>query len=140
MEIRVQWSDNGNELQQLQNELLQVIEGAFGPPLRQNFAWVMRDDAGILIGGVAGYVHWQWAYISQLWVHPNHQGQGHAKKLLEQVETWSKQNNFIGIYIDTFDGRVKEFYERRGFQVCGQIPDFPPGHQRTYLCRRCEQK
>lgn len=133
MEIRCEWTQKEDDLKQIQTGLQEVIVRDFGPPLRQNFAWVVRDEQQTIIGGVSGYVHWQWSYIAQLWVHENHRQLGLGKKLLQTVEAWSLNNKNLGIYIDTFDVQIQKFYERNGFKNAGSIPNFPQGGNRYFL-------
>lgn len=130
-----EWSEDPSELKVLQQGLLETIERDFGPPQRSNFAWVFRGKDGSIIAGVAGYCHWHWAYVGQVWVHEDQRGQRLAAQLLRHLETWAHQQKLAGIYIDTFDERVKKMYENLGYHCFGQIPNFPPGHQRYFLLR-----
>lgn len=136
MEFQPIWTEEPAELQTLQRHLLEHIEKKFGLAQRKPFAWVLRDHESKVVGGIAGFIHWGWAYVSQLWVEKSLEGQGAATSLLKQLEDWAKQNHLMGLYIDTFDNAVKDFYIKRGYEFMGQIPDFPRGHQRYFLYRK----
>lgn len=129
------WTENSDEIKQLQQNLMTEIQAQFGPPERKSFAWVIRDDNQKVIGGVTGFTHWKWSYISQLWVDSSLQGQGLGSQLIYQVEEWSRTQQYVGVYIDTFDAKVSRFYEKRGYQTMGEIPNFPLGHHRYFLYR-----
>jgi GNAT superfamily N-acetyltransferase len=141
--LTLEWSENPNDLQVLQYQLLKEIEVAFGPPQRENFLFVLRatDDTaqgttkGTVQGGVGGYVHWNWVYVGQLWVASGYQGQGQGKRLMRHLEKWARERKSQGIYIDTFDPKVRAFYESLGYHCIGAIPHFPQGHQRFFLYR-----
>jgi GNAT superfamily N-acetyltransferase len=138
MSLEIQWTSQPEDLNFLQSKLLGHVEEHFGLPNRQNFTWVMRGDDGEIIAGIAGFSHWNWAYVGQIWVHKDWQRQGFGKQLLAQVAAWAKQNSLTGIYLDTFESKVKSFYEGQGFLTIGGIPDFPLGHQRYFLYRRLD--
>jgi len=38
-------------------------------------------------------------------------------------------------HLDTFSFQAPDFYQQRGYQVFGQLDDFPPGHRRYYLTK-----
>ena len=135
MKWKPQWSDRPEDLKLLQQNLLAKIENDFGPAGRKAYCWVLKDEQEELLGGVAGYVHWGWVYVAQVWVKDTVRGQGLGSDLLHHLELWAKENSFLGIYIDTFERSVKEWYERKGFHCFGEIPDFPKGHQRFFLSR-----
>lgn len=135
MEYSPQWSENPEELKVLQQGLLQEIESQFGPAKRETYSWVIRGQQGDVIAGVAGFIHWQWVYVAQVWVKEDFRGQGLAKQLLQHLEAWARQQGRQGLYIDTFEDRVKSLYEKMGYVCFGSIPQFPPGQQRYFLYR-----
>lgn len=57
-------------------------------------------------------------YLTQLYVHPDHWGEGVGSALLERVETEAVQRDRERIALVVLDGndRAREFYERRGYE------------------------
>lgn len=57
-------------------------------------------------------------YIHRLAIHPDHQGKGFARKLMDFAEQFAIKNNFMSIRLDTFsqNKRNQLFYELRGYQ------------------------
>ena len=57
-------------------------------------------------------------YIHRLAIHPDHQNNGHAKKLMEFAEHLASKHNSPSIRLDTFskNERNQKFYEKRGYQ------------------------
>ena len=62
-------------------------------------------------------------YIHRLAVHPDHQGQGYAQKLMDFAEEFAINNNYTSIRLDTFskNKRNQKFYEIRGYKKLGSV-------------------
>jgi len=56
-------------------------------------------------------------YIHRLSIHPQHQGKGYAKQLMDFAEQHAIDNNYTSIRLDTFsqNKRNQKFYELRGY-------------------------
>lgn len=89
-----------------------------------------------------GYIPIKWltanennVYIHRFAVHPNHQGQGFGKQLMDFAESESKRNNFDSIRLDTFskNKRNQKFYEARGYKRLGTI-NFPKQSEFPFYC------
>ena len=37
------------------------------------------------------------------------------------------------IYVDTFSFKGDGFYQKLGYEIYGELGDFPPGHRRIWL-------
>ena len=98
-------------------------------------AWV-TDKAKEFRGGIRGFSHWNWLYISHLWVDPGFRSGGLGAQLLLHAEHEAKTRKLTGIYVDTFSVKAREFYVRHGFVELGRINDFPPGQTRYFLSKR----
>ena len=74
-------------------------------------------------------------YIHRLAVHPKHQGQGFAQKLMDFAEDYAINNNYQSIRLDTFsqNKRNQKFYEQRGYQRLGNIY-FPKQSEFPFYC------
>jgi GNAT superfamily N-acetyltransferase len=110
------------------------VAAQFGPRDERPLS-VFAYDGQTLVGGLNGVTHWRWLYVRQLWVAPGHRGGGLGAELLARAEEEARARDGVGVYIDTFDADVADFYERRGFARVGAIADFPPGARRTFLAR-----
>ena len=62
-------------------------------------------------------------YLHRLAVHPNYQGKGYAKQLMNFSFDFAQKNNFISIRLDTFSGNPFNniFYPKFGFKKLGKI-------------------
>jgi GNAT superfamily N-acetyltransferase len=61
--------------------------------------------------------------VHRLAVHPDHQGKGLARKLMDFAEKWAKENNYDAIRLDTFsqNPRNQKFYTNRGYNDLGSV-------------------
>ncbi|ROM79109.1 GNAT family N-acetyltransferase [Pseudomonas brassicacearum] len=99
-------------------------------------AWLVRDEQDEIVGGLYGRVFFRWLYIELLVVPEQARGQGTGSTLMQMAEELAREKNCVGIWLDTFDFQAPEFYRRLGFTECGQIDDYPPGHQRFFFQKR----
>lgn len=74
-------------------------------------------------------------YIHRLSVHPDHQGKGLAQKMMDYAESFSKENGFLSVRLDTFskNKRNQRFYEQRGYQKLGDV-FFPKQSEHPFHC------
>lgn len=124
------------ESQDIAKRLGAEIAARFGPRDETPLSIVARTDAGALVGGLNGVIHWRWLYVRHLWVAEARRGGGIARRLLAAAEVEARARACAGVYVDTFDPGVADSYERAGFVRVGEIADFPPGGRRIYLSKR----
>lgn len=95
------------------------------------------DGAERVVGGLIGSTNWNWLSIKYLWVDEALRGKGVGKQLVEAAEARAKeQRGCIGAHVDTHSFQAKGFYIKLGFEVFGEIDDYPIGHTRIYLKKR----
>ena len=99
----------------------------------QRLCYVLQDENEEMLGGVLCEVYWEWLYIDLLWVKEELRGNGYGRQLMETVEKKAKEAGAINAYLDTFSFQAPEFYEKLGYQVFGELKDFPPGQDRFYM-------
>jgi hypothetical protein len=42
------------------------------------------------------------------------------------------------VFLDTHDFQALPFYQKLGYEIFGELEDFPPGHTRYYLKKRLQ--
>jgi ribosomal protein S18 acetylase RimI-like enzyme len=74
-------------------------------------------------------------YVHRLAVHPDHQGKGYARQLMDKAENMARSARFISVRLDTFSKNVRNqrFYEARGYQKLEPIY-FPKQSQHPFYC------
>ena len=124
-----------SESAEIASRLGAEIAAQFGPRDETPFSILAHSAEDTLLGGVNGVIHWRWLYIRHLWVAETARGDGLGRQLIMAAEAQARARDCIGVYIDTFDPDVADFYARAGFARVGEIADFPLGGQRIFLSR-----
>ena len=98
----------------------------FEPDTR--FATFAKDDDGNVLGGVRACAFWNYCILELLWLSDENRGQGVGNKLMDAAETYAKEQGFSYMRTETLSFQAKPFYEKRGYKVFGELPDYPKGH------------
>jgi GNAT superfamily N-acetyltransferase len=102
----------------------------------QRICFVLQSADQGIVGGIVGAVFWDWFCIDLLWVKEELRGHGYGHRLLTRAEEEARQRGATSAFLDTFSFQAPDFYRQHGYQVFGELRDFPPGHQRYYLTKR----
>jgi GNAT superfamily N-acetyltransferase len=122
-------------------ELLKEYNLAHGVSFdAEKFLIVLRDPAGVMVGGATGDSRWGWLFIGGFAVDKTYRGQGWGTRLMAQVETLARDRLCHTVWLDTYSFQAKPFYEKLGFSVFATMKDYPPGHQRFMLSKKISQK
>ena len=116
-------------------QLTAFNEADVGPADRRPLAIVVRGEGGDIIAGISGYTAWGWLYVQWLWVAEDHRGQNLAGKMLATAEREAHKRGCHSAYIDTFNPVALKTYQRAGYEVCGELPNFPKGRTRSFLSK-----
>jgi RimJ/RimL family protein N-acetyltransferase len=88
----------------------------------------LRDGREAILGGVLGDIWGGWLDLSFLWVAEPVRGHGYGTRLLEAAEQEARAQGCHGVFLTTFSFQARPFYERSGYEVVADIPDYPRGH------------
>ena len=101
---------------------------ATGDSYYSPLAIFLKDDRDAILGGACGHVWGGWLDLSLLWVAEPLRGRGYGKKLLEAAEDEARSQGCRGVFLSTFSFQARDFYERFGYEVVADVPDYPIGH------------
>lgn len=114
------------------HEYNRQIAGADG---YQRLCYVLYAPDGSVAGGLIGATFWGWLYIDLLFVNETLHRQGYGRQLLVLAEAEAMRRGARNAYLDTFSFQSPEFYTRQGYQVFGELTDFPRGQTRYFLTK-----
>jgi GNAT superfamily N-acetyltransferase len=99
----------------------------------RRLAVLVRGDGGSLAGGLLGFTHWNWLFVSHVWLPEALRGRGLGRELLLRAEREALARGCRHAHLDTFSFQARGFYESLGYEVFGALEEFPPGHTRFFL-------
>ena len=111
------------------------IAQKFGPRDETPLSILSYATDGALIAGLNALAHWRWLYIRHLWVREDYRGMGYGGQLIDAAQMIAQERDYAGLYIDTFEQSIADFYEKKGFTRSGAIKDFPLGGTRIFLSK-----
>ncbi len=94
---------------------------------------VMLTEEDQWIGGVRGSVYWNWLDIRYFWIDERLRGQGHGSAMLAELERLAKENDARRVRLSTFSFQARDFYLSRGYEIVGELTDFPPGESLVWM-------
>jgi ribosomal protein S18 acetylase RimI-like enzyme len=103
------------------------------PHSARRFGLRVCDATGALLAGVIGVVSWEWLFIEAVWVSDDLRGLGVGRQLMRKAEAHGLESGCHSVWLDTFQARP--FYEALGYEVFGQLDNYP-GDQTRYFMRR----
>ena len=130
-----------NVTQQDKNELLtglRVYNGQFLDltTFSGDIGVYIRDEKGVMLGGLIGVRKGEWLNIDFLWVSEGARGSGVGSQLIKSAEVEAKRKGCRHALVDTASFQARPFYEKQGYQLQMSLQDYPyPGMQRHYLTK-----
>lgn len=96
----------------------------------------VRDDKGVMLGGLIGVRKGDWLNIEYLWVSDAVRGSGVGSQLIKTAEDEARRKGCTHALVDTASFQARPFYEKQGYQLQLSLQDYPyPGMQRHYLTK-----
>jgi GNAT superfamily N-acetyltransferase len=99
----------------------------------KRFAVSVRDDKDEIKGGIVAYTLWNWCFIELLWLDEAARRSGLGSELMARAEAVAAKRGARHVYVDTFSFQGDGFYQKLGYEIYGELGDFPPGHRRIWL-------
>ena len=99
----------------------------------QNLCFVVRGPDDKSVGGVIGATYWDWFYVNLMWLKAEFRGMGFGSRLLIAAEEEARKRGAKFSHLDTFSFQAPDFYKKHGYEVFGELPDFPSGHTRYFM-------
>ncbi|MBW8192453.1 GNAT family N-acetyltransferase [Neiella marina] len=100
------------------------------------FAVFARNNQGIVVGGIRANAYWNYCIIELLWLASEARGQRIGSQLIHAAEAHAKSCGFEYVRTETLDIQAKPFYQKLGYNVFGELPDYPKGHTTYCLIKK----
>ncbi len=97
------------------------------------FAVLAKDETGKVVGGIRAVAFWDWLNIEVIWVDEQARENGVGRQLLEKAEAFAIKNGIFFACLETTSFQARGFYEKQGYEVFGELDDFPKGHKMFYM-------
>ena len=101
----------------------------------KQLCFILYSPEQEIAGGLIGETHWGWFYINLMFIKEELRGRGYGHRILTLAEEEARKSGATQAYLDTFSFQAPGFYKKQGYQVFGELKDFPPGHRRYYLTK-----
>lgn len=88
--------------------------------------FIVYDD-NKLIGGAIGFIKYDWYFLDMLYIDEEYRKRNIGTSLINELENFARKENLTGIRTDIWDFQAKEFYEKMGFKLFGELKDCPLG-------------
>lgn len=136
MKIIIDNKADQKDIEFIRNNLKRHNEKFTVPDNHKELAVFLKDEAGKIKGGITGGTYWDWLYIDSLWIEESMRLKGYGKKLLEVAEKEAKKRGCNNAHLDTHDFQAVNFYQKNGYEICGQLDDLPVGYNRYLLKKK----
>jgi GNAT superfamily N-acetyltransferase len=82
----------------------------------QYLAIFLRDEQGVVCGGVYGWSAVAWLKIDVLWVREDLRGHGFGKQLLSAAEAEGIRRGCQYVILDSFSFQAPDLYKKNGYE------------------------
>lgn len=141
LEIEVSDDPTADDVRLIGDKLTAFNQRDVGPANMKPLAVLARNSSNDIVGGIVGNTAWGWFYVQLLWVSESERGHGLARKMLAAAEVEAVARGCAAAYIDTFNPIALKTYQKAGYQIFGELNDFPRGlgRTRTFLQKKLNQ-
>jgi len=94
---------------------------------------LVRDEEGLVRGGLLGGTYWGWLVIEMVWLDESVRGQGYGRTLVTMAEPSAVRRGCHAAHLDTMSFQALDFYLKLGYTVFGRLDDLPEGHSQIFL-------
>ena len=110
-----------------------------GPYGLRPLALVLHEGETI-VGGLWGRLMFRWLFIELLVVPERFRGRDLGTTLMARAETFAREHDAIGIWLDSFSFQAPQFYEKLGYTAFGRSRTIRLGTAGCFSGRGCERR
>lgn len=106
-----------------------------GWPAPATYALWLKDE-GKIAGGLWARIGFSWMFVELLFVPENARSKGVGSRLMRMAEDEARRRDCVGVWLDSFTFQARHFYEKLGYEIFGQLENYPQDHTRFFLRKR----
>ena len=110
----------------LEAQIRREASAAMGLGDETDLAIFVRD-AGQVVAGISGWTWGDCCELQSLWVAPSLRGRGLGSQLLAAAEAAAAARGCTQTVHFTYGFQARALYERSGYELVGEVEDFPSG-------------
>jgi N-acetylglutamate synthase-like GNAT family acetyltransferase len=126
---------SADEIDAIEDRLYGHNSTATGRHDARGLGFVVRSDAGEVVGVAAGHTWSGIAELKQMWIDEAWRGRGYARALLNAFVEEARDRGVRRIWVESFDFQAPGFYEKAGFERMAEFAGWPDGHVNVILCK-----
>jgi ribosomal protein S18 acetylase RimI-like enzyme len=126
---------SANEIDAIEDRLYDHNSRATGRRDGRGLGFVIRDEAGRMIGAAAGHTWSGVAELKQMWIDEAYRGRGYARALLNAFVAEASSRGVRRIWVASHDFQAPGMYEKAGFKRMAEFEGWPEGHVNVVLCK-----
>ncbi|GAA5187863.1 hypothetical protein GCM10023322_37150 [Rugosimonospora acidiphila] len=100
----------------------------------------VTDQAGALVGGLAGWTWGGCGGIGLLWVREQSRREGWGSRLLRAAEQEARRRGCTRMVVSSMTFQAPGFYRRHGYVETGRTEGLPGGHSDVHFFKRLDGK
>ncbi len=136
-ELRIVFQQEGGAEAQLVRDRLDLFNvGVTGVSAYYPVNYFLKNERDEVVGGLLGAIWGDWLHITYVWVDEAERGRDSATKMMDLAEAYARERHCHSIMLDTHSFQARPFYEARGFEVFGELDDWPKGHKKFFLQKK----
>ncbi|ARU94905.1 GNAT family N-acetyltransferase [Tatumella citrea] len=108
-------------------------EEAVGYNDNKPLAVMVKDESGVVLGGMMGRTYLGMLFIDLVYLPPEVRGKGLGSQILKRVEDEGRSRGCKTAVLYTITFQAPVFYEKNGWQRFGEIACLPEGTSRVFL-------
>lgn len=101
----------------------------------RGLGFVIRNEAGQMIGVAAGYTWSGTSELKQMWIDQSYRGRGYGRALLNAFVAEASGRGVHRIWVQSHDFQAPGMYEKAGFKRMAEFEGWPDDHVNVVLCK-----
>jgi GNAT superfamily N-acetyltransferase len=126
MELQIERDPDPHDIGFLETQIRSEASSAMGLGDEAELAIFVRDESRI-VAGISGWTWGDCCELQSLWVTPSQRGRRLGSQLLAAAEAEAAARGCTQTVHFTFDFQARRLYESAGYELVGQVSDFPSG-------------